>query len=81
MPRSSLTSKGQTTIPREVRTHLGVQMGDQLDFVIQPDGTVVLKAGTVQVSALRGILHRKGMRVVSVVEMNAAIHRRFGARR
>ncbi len=81
MPTSRLTSKGQTTIPVTVREHLDVDAGDRLEFVIRPDGTVELRAGTTKLSALRGILHREGMRPVSVSEMNAAVRTRFGSRR
>ena len=81
MPVSRLTSKGQTTIPIKVREHLDVGAGDRLDFVIRPDGTVELRAGTTKLSALRGILHREGMRPVSVSQMNAAVRRRVGPRR
>ena len=81
MPVSRLTSKGQTTIPVKVREHLDVDAGDRLDFVIRPDGTVELRAGTTKLSALRGILHRKGMRPVSISQMNAAVRKRVGPRR
>ena len=42
MPSSTLTRKGQTTIPKQVRDHLKLQSGDQLDFLIREDGTVVI---------------------------------------
>ena len=75
MPSATLTSKGQTTIPREVREHLGIRTGDRLDFVIKPDGTVMLRPATIQVSELKGILHRKKMKPVSVREMDDAIQK------
>ncbi len=75
MPSATLTSKGQTTIPREVREHLGIRTGDRLDFVINPDGTVMLRPATIQVSELKGILHRKRMKPVSVRDMDDAIRK------
>lgn len=81
MPSSTLTSKGQTTVPKPVREHLGLQAGDRIDFVIQADGTVVVRPATIDVTALQGILHRRGMKRVSVAQMRAAIRRRFGTRR
>lgn len=81
MPSSTLTSKGQTTIPKEVREHLKLQSGDQLDFLIQIDGTVILRPATLHVSELKGILHRKNMKTVSVDAMNKVIHNRFRAPR
>ena len=43
MPTATLTTKGQVTIPKEVREHLGVDTGDRLSFVVQRDGTVIVK--------------------------------------
>ncbi|MCI0420712.1 MAG: type II toxin-antitoxin system PrlF family antitoxin [Acidobacteria bacterium] len=81
MPSATLTSKGQTTIPKEVRELLKLHPGDRLEFFIQGDGTVVLKPATVDVRDLKGLLARPGMKVVSLPDMNAAIRRRFKARR
>jgi antitoxin PrlF len=77
MPASTLTSKGQTTIPKDVRDHLKLRTGDQIDFVIEPDGSVVIRPATVHVRELKGILHRKGMKPLSVNAMNAAVRKRF----
>jgi antitoxin PrlF len=77
MPSSTLTSKGQTTIPKEVRDHLKLQSGDQIDFVIQSDGTVIVRPATLDVRELKGILHRKNMKAVSVHAMNEAVRKRF----
>ena len=81
MPSSTLTSKGQTTIPKEVREHLNLHSGDQIDFLLRPDGTVVLRPATLHVRELKGILHRKNMKAVSVGAMNEAIRKRFRASR
>ena len=77
MPASTLTSKGQTTIPKDVRNHLKLRTGDQIDFVIEPDGSVVIRPATVHVRELKGILHRKGMKALSVNAMNAVVRKRF----
>jgi len=81
MPASTLTSKGQTTIPREVRDHLKLKSGDQIDFIIQEDGAVVIRPATVHVGELKGMLHRRGMKTVSIAAMNTAIRKRFRAKR
>ena len=80
MPSSTLTSKGQTMIPREVREHLKLESGDQIDFVIQPDGSVSIRPAIVHVGELKGMLHRKGMKAVSLNAMNDAIRKRFRAK-
>jgi len=81
MPSSTLTSKGQTTIPKEVRDHLKLQTGDHIDFLIRQDGTVVLRPASFPVQELKGILHRKNMKPESVDAMNDAIRKRFRAPR
>jgi AbrB family looped-hinge helix DNA binding protein len=73
MPEATLTSKGQVTIPKAVREHLGLDTGARVDFVIDRDGTVVLRPVTRHVRELAGLLHRPGRRAVSVQEMDAAI--------
>ena len=85
MPTATLTTKGQVTIPKEVRDHLGVETGDRLSFVVQEDGTVIVKPITRHVRELGGLLRRPGQRPVSLDEMDQAIRRRvqakFGRRR
>jgi antitoxin PrlF len=80
MPSATITSKGQTTIPKEVRDYLKVQSGDQIDFIIQADGTVIVRPATTHVSQLKGILHRRNMKPVSIDAMNKAIRKRFRGR-
>ncbi|MHB8764462.1 MAG: AbrB/MazE/SpoVT family DNA-binding domain-containing protein [Deferrisomatales bacterium] len=76
MPTATLTSKGQTTIPKAVREFLGLQAGDRIDFVFL-DGKVLLQPATVDVRSLKGVLHRPGRRPVTVEEMSAAVRSRF----
>ena len=73
MPEATLTTKGQVTIPKAVRDHLKLETGARLDFVIEDDGTVVVKPVTRHVRELAGLLHRPGRRRLSVQEMDEAI--------
>lgn len=73
MAVATLTSKGQTTIPKEIRERLGLQPGDKLDFVVEGDGRVVLRPATRDVRELRGLLRKKGRAPVSLEEMDLAI--------
>ena len=50
---SKLTSKGQTTIPKEIRDYLGLRPGDRLVF-IRKDGEVVLQGLKETLLDLRG---------------------------
>ena len=68
---SAITVKGQATIPKAVREHLGLKPGDRVKFFLHPDGTVVLLP-KLPVRALRGIL-RRSRRPVSIEQMHEAI--------
>lgn len=39
---TTVTSKGQVTIPKAVRDRLGIKPGNAVDFRVEPDGKVVL---------------------------------------
>ena len=80
MPTATLTTKGQVTIPKEVRDRLGVETGDRLSFVVQEDGTVIVKPITRHVRDLGGFLRRRGKRPVSIGDMDEGIARRTQAR-
>lgn len=54
-PSATLTSKGQTTIPRQVREHPGLRPGDRLRLGIEKSGRVVLEVATIPIRYLRGI--------------------------
>ena len=76
MSTATLTSKGQTTIPKDVREHLRLQPGDRLEFVVQ-DNVVILRPATRKVTDIKGFFP-KPKRPVSIAEMNKAIRRRAG---
>jgi AbrB family looped-hinge helix DNA binding protein len=76
MATATLTSKGQTVIPKAIRTHLGVQPGDALDFVVQDNGDVLIRPATEDIRGLKGLLHRPRRLPVSVEKMNQAIRSR-----
>lgn len=72
MTTATLTSKGQITIPADVRRTLGVQTGDRVEFVeIQP-GRFELVAATRSVRELKGMLG-KPTRTLSIDDMNRVI--------
>jgi AbrB family looped-hinge helix DNA binding protein len=72
MPTAKLTSKGQMTIPKRVRTALRIGVGDRVSFVVRDDGVVELRPETVDLRDAYAILARKG-RTITVEEMNEAI--------
>jgi AbrB family looped-hinge helix DNA binding protein len=56
MSTATLTSKGQTTIPKDIRDRLHLKPGDRLEFVVQHDGKVLMIPATIDVRDLKGIL-------------------------
>jgi antitoxin PrlF len=72
MPSATLTSKGQITIPAEVRAALGVNFGDRIDFIEVEKGRFVIVPATCSVQELKGIIP-KPKKPVSIEEMNGAI--------
>lgn len=77
MPTATLTSKGQITIPKEVRDALGVGTGDRLEFVETAKGVFEVVAASRDVRELKGLIARPA-RSVSVDDMRKAVARRAG---
>lgn len=53
---AKITSKGQTTIPAEIRAALGVGPGDRVEYVTEPDGRITLRKAPHPLAGLRGII-------------------------
>jgi antitoxin PrlF len=75
MAIATLTSKGQTTVPRDIRERLGLEPGDELHFTLLPNGTVVMRAKKRSLAALAGSLHVPGRRPVSPARMTEVVAR------
>ena len=73
MPSAKLTSKGQITIPKDVRKALGLQTGDRLSFEVR-EGTMVVKPAKISLLSLYGSMRTK-KKGVTVEMMNEAILR------
>jgi len=67
---ATLTSKGQTTIPKEIRDSLGMKPGDRMTFTLMPDATVVMRVKSRSVTGLAGMLHKKGRKPVPVKQLS-----------
>ncbi len=74
MTTAMLTSKGQVTIPKEVRERLKVDAGDRVEFVETEPGVFTLIAATRDVKGLKGLIP-KPAQPVSIDDMNRAITR------
>lgn len=80
MPMATLTSKGQITIPVEVRNDMKVDAGDRLEFIQIAAGRYEVVAATRSVRELKGMFGKPAKRV-SIADMNEAIARRGAAAR
>lgn len=79
MASSTLSSKGQATIPKLIRERLGLKAGDRLDFAVAPDGTVRLRARNLKLAELQGILPKPKRRVTDDA-LDLAIRESWGER-
>ena len=78
MTTATITSKGQVTIPVEVRRRLGIESGDRIEFV-EIEGGYAIKPAIDDVRSLKGLL-RKPLKPVTIDDMNAAIRLRGSGR-
>ena len=72
MPSATMTSKGQITIPVEIRRALKLEIGDRVDFLLREDGVVELRPGSVDLRSLFGALVPRA-RSATLAEMDEAI--------
>lgn len=72
MTTSTLSTRGQTTIPIEIQRLLNVKAGDKIQYFVEPDGRVSLVPKTLSIKDLEGVLPTS-KKVVSVKEMGHAI--------
>ncbi len=79
MTTSTMTTKGQVTIPLDIRRRLGLDVGDRIEFVEIKKGIFVIKPAVNDVRSLKGLL-RKPSKPVSVEDMKAVIRRRGAGR-
>jgi AbrB family looped-hinge helix DNA binding protein len=71
----TLTAKGQITLRRALRDHMGVRPGDKLSVSLLENGRVELASAAERgnIKSLRGALRRPGQRPISLEEMQQAI--------
>lgn len=68
----TMTSKGQTTVPQEIRELLKLKPGDRIRYVVR-NGDVVIKAKNKRLIDLAGILHRPGAPAMTLAEIDESI--------
>lgn len=67
---ATLTSKGQTTIPKPIREALAMKTGDRMTFTLLPDGVVLLRVKNKSVLDLAGRLHKRGRKALPVDDLS-----------
>jgi AbrB family looped-hinge helix DNA binding protein len=72
MPTATVTTKGQLTIPKEVREALGIKPGTRVDFYEGENGEYIFRPRTGSIRDLEGFLPKLD-HIVTIEEMNEAI--------
>jgi antitoxin PrlF len=68
MAESTITAKGQTTVPADVRALVNAEPGTRLVWSVMPDGTIIVRAKTRSLLDMAGML--KAGKRVAIEEMN-----------
>jgi antitoxin PrlF len=72
---ATLTSKGQVTLPKEIRDRLGLDAGSTLDFQLLPDNTITVRAVKADGRSIRGLLKSPHAEPLSIEQMDEGIAR------
>ena len=67
---STLTSKGQTTIPKEIRDRLAMKAGDRMTFTLMPDATVVMRLKSKSITELACALYKKSRNPLTTEQLS-----------
>jgi len=79
MATATHTSKGQITIPLDVRQRLKLEAGARVEFVESADGEFLMRPAVADVRSLKGLL-RKPAKPVSIDDMTKVIRLRGAGR-
>lgn len=74
---STLSSKGQVTLPKDLRELLKLHAGDKVEFLLRKNGRVEMVAVTSSVKSLKGVVP-KPARKVSLGDMDTVIRKKAG---
>ena len=74
---ATLTSKGQITLPKEIRDRLGLDAGSMLDFQVLADNTITARAIAPDARRIRGLLKSPHAALLTVEQMDAGVTRRL----
>jgi len=75
MQTATITSKGQITIPKDIRDSMGLKSGDKIKFIPSEKGQTAFAPITESIRDLKGIVS-KPKKPVSIEDMNKTIRKR-----
>jgi AbrB family looped-hinge helix DNA binding protein len=67
---ATVTSKGQTTIPKKIRDELQMKAGDRLTFTLLPDGVVLMRVKDRNIMDVAGKLRKPGRKAMSIEQLS-----------
>ncbi len=76
MSFATVTTKGQITIPKDIRKLLKLHTGDKIEISVTEDGSAIIQPVSKKVDDIFCKLHKSGRKAVSVEDMNNAIQKR-----
>jgi antitoxin PrlF len=79
VPIATVSTKGQVTIPKEVRDQLRLTAGSRVSFVLGEKDSVTLKPVKSDIRLLKGMIKSPFKRPVTIKQMNDAIGRGYSS--
>jgi antitoxin PrlF len=73
MSAATITSKGQTTIPVDIRKGMGLEPGDQIEFHLLSDGSATMRVKRGTLKNFIGVLYKGGQPSVGIKAMDEGI--------
>ncbi len=77
---ATLTSKGQLTLPKEIRDRLGLAAGAMLDFQLQADDSITVRALQPDARRVRGLLKSPHAKALTVAQMDKGLADHLGSK-
>ena len=77
MALATLTSKGQVTIPKEIRESLHLHTGDKIEILVKESGEAVIRPICQKVDDIFCILKNINQKALSIDEMDQAIKKKL----
>jgi antitoxin PrlF len=70
MTESTITAKGQTTVPADIRAQVQAKAGTRLVWSVLADGTIIVRAKSKSIMDMAGMLKPPKGKRVKIEDMN-----------